>query len=220
MIYRPKHYYHGTWFKYPSRLSCSDVFVKSCMDLFVNILRHFLGILHYCDVIIGAIASQITSLMIISSTVYSSADQRKHLSSASLVLCAGNRLNDVTQCCFGAKWIQQVLWCDTWNLNYNEYLWKKVGSHIVDQKGIPMNQKLIHYHISHLIVTLRKVSKARDRCLVFQSLWHLAGVLKSLLPWRVQNITVKRPFQNPIPRVQVFEIWQKDGLQYLLFINY
>ena len=77
MIYRPKHYYHGAWFKYPSRLSCSDVFVKSCMDLFVNILRHFLGILHYCDVIIGAIASQITNVMIISSTVYSSADQRK-----------------------------------------------------------------------------------------------------------------------------------------------
>ena len=36
------------------------------------------------DVIMGAITSQITSLMIVYSTVYSGADQRKHQSSASL----------------------------------------------------------------------------------------------------------------------------------------
>ena len=35
----------------------------------------------------GAIASQITSLTIVYSTVYSDADQRKHQSSASLALC-------------------------------------------------------------------------------------------------------------------------------------
>ena len=39
----------------------------------------------------GAIASQITSLTIVYSTVYSDADQRKHQSSASLLgLCSGN----------------------------------------------------------------------------------------------------------------------------------
>ena len=42
------------------------------------------GILHYRDVIMTAIASQITSLTIVYSTVYSDADQRKHQSSASL----------------------------------------------------------------------------------------------------------------------------------------
>ena len=41
-------------------------------------------IIHYGDVIMGTIASQITSLTIIYSTVYSDADQRKHQSSASL----------------------------------------------------------------------------------------------------------------------------------------
>ena len=35
-------------------------------------------------------ASQITSLTIVYSTVYSGADQRKHQSSASLAICAGN----------------------------------------------------------------------------------------------------------------------------------
>ena len=38
---------------------------------------------HYSDVIMGVIASQITSLPIVYSTVYSGADQRKHQSSAS-----------------------------------------------------------------------------------------------------------------------------------------
>ena len=44
---------------------------------------------HYGDVIMGAIASQITSLTIVYSTVYSDADQRKHQSSASLAFVWG-----------------------------------------------------------------------------------------------------------------------------------
>ena len=44
---------------------------------------------HYSDVIMGAMASQITSLIIIYSTVYSGADQRKHQSSASLAFVWG-----------------------------------------------------------------------------------------------------------------------------------
>ena len=47
------------------------------------------AILHYSDVIISAKASQITSLTIVYSTVYSSADQRKHQSSASLASVRG-----------------------------------------------------------------------------------------------------------------------------------
>ena len=40
---------------------------------------------HYNDVIMSAMASQIPSLTIVYSTIYSGADQRKHQSSASLV---------------------------------------------------------------------------------------------------------------------------------------
>ena len=43
---------------------------------------------HYDDVIMGAIASHITSLIIVYSTVYSDADQRKHLRVTGL--CVGN----------------------------------------------------------------------------------------------------------------------------------
>ena len=44
---------------------------------------------HYDDVIMGAIASQITNLRIVYSTIYSDADQRKHQSSAPLAFVRG-----------------------------------------------------------------------------------------------------------------------------------
>ena len=48
-----------------------------------------IAIAHYNDVIMGAMASQITSLTIVYSTVYSSEDQRKNQSSASLAFVRG-----------------------------------------------------------------------------------------------------------------------------------
>ena len=44
---------------------------------------------HYNDVIMGMMASQITSLKIVFSAVYSDADQRKHQSSVSLAFVQG-----------------------------------------------------------------------------------------------------------------------------------
>ena len=48
---------------------------------------------HYSDVIMGAIASQITSLTVVYPTVYSNADIRKHQSSASLAFVLGIHIN-------------------------------------------------------------------------------------------------------------------------------
>ena len=45
--------------------------------------------MHYDDIIMGAMASQITNLTIVYSTIYSDADQRKHQSSASLAFVLG-----------------------------------------------------------------------------------------------------------------------------------
>ena len=44
---------------------------------------------HYCDAVMGTVASQITSLTIVYTTVYSDADQSKHQSSASLAFMWG-----------------------------------------------------------------------------------------------------------------------------------
>ena len=46
-------------------------------------------LVHYNAVMMGAIASQITSLTIVDSTVYSDADQRKRQSSTSLAFVRG-----------------------------------------------------------------------------------------------------------------------------------
>ena len=54
-----------------------------------TILRGARQYMHYKDVIMGTIASQITSLTIVYSTVYSDADQRKHQSSESLTFVRG-----------------------------------------------------------------------------------------------------------------------------------
>ena len=62
---------------------------------FWNLHKHgskccnFIVIIHYDDVIMGTIASQITSLTSVYLTVYSGADQSKHQSSASLAFVWG-----------------------------------------------------------------------------------------------------------------------------------
>ena len=48
-----------------------------------------ISLIHYIDVKVGTMASQITSLTIVYTTVYSSTDQRKHQSSASLAFVQG-----------------------------------------------------------------------------------------------------------------------------------
>ena len=62
---------------------------KNCFKSLPSPLIIIRGTDHYGDVIMDAIASQITSLTIVYSIVYSDADQRKHQSSASLAFVRG-----------------------------------------------------------------------------------------------------------------------------------
>ena len=65
---------------------------KPCIN---NMLLTSAYNVHYTDVIMGVIASQITSLTIVYSTVYSDADQRKYQSSASQAFVWGiHQIND------------------------------------------------------------------------------------------------------------------------------
>ena len=63
------------------RESASSAGSFSCHDIIM--------VIHYNDVIMTTIASQITSPMVVYSTVYSDPDQRKHQSSASLAFVWG-----------------------------------------------------------------------------------------------------------------------------------
>ena len=59
------------------------------ISLYAIWMQIYMSIIHYYNVIMGAMASRITSLTIVSSTVYSDADQSKHQSSASLAFERG-----------------------------------------------------------------------------------------------------------------------------------
>ena len=69
----------------PLLTSLGPIFINTS-HLYHQIVRY----LHYIDVIMSTTASQITSLAIVYSAVYSGADQRKHQSSASLAFVRGN----------------------------------------------------------------------------------------------------------------------------------
>ena len=92
-------------------------------------MQAFFGVTdHYIDVMMGLMASQITSLTLVYSTVYSGADQRKHQISASLAFVRGIHrgpvnsphkrpvtrkmfpFDDVIMC----KWSMQPMWQYHW----------------------------------------------------------------------------------------------------------
>ena len=98
------------------RVSCHNKHPKTVLKL--NNMYHSFHVaktsmavesysLHYSDIIMGTMASQITSLTIVCSTVYSGRDQRKHQSSASLAFVRGIH-----------RWLVNCLhkWPVTWNM--------------------------------------------------------------------------------------------------------
>ena len=78
---------------------------------------------HYDGVIMGAIASQITSLDIVYSTVYSGANQSIHQSSASLAFVWGIHRGFPAQMASNAEnvsiwWRHHAKWCAPWTINH------------------------------------------------------------------------------------------------------
>ena len=66
-----------------------DMIFIQCQNLKMQELIHVLKTFHYGDFIMNMMASQITSLTIVYSTVYSGSDQRKQQSSTSLAFVRG-----------------------------------------------------------------------------------------------------------------------------------
>ena len=68
-------------------MHCNTKYEK--VEVNVNCTVPRISTLHYNDIIMGAMAPQITSFAIVCSTEYSGADQRKYQSSASLAFVRG-----------------------------------------------------------------------------------------------------------------------------------
>ena len=62
---------------------------KTCQSIFFISINKETCWYHYCDIIMGVMVSEITSLTIVYLTIYSRTDQRKHLSSLSLAFVQG-----------------------------------------------------------------------------------------------------------------------------------
>ena len=110
-------------------------------DILVLIQTFQFNKMYYDDVIMGAIASQITSLAIVYSTAYSGADQRKHQSSASLAFVQGihrGPLNSphkwpVTRKMFPFDDVIIVFHDVFCKMVLKEYSWTKLLSNIFDE---------------------------------------------------------------------------------------
>ena len=85
--YQSPSYYSTNWDRLPGS---NKAHIMGIYVLVHRTARSTTEILfHYTDVVMSTIASQITSLTIVYSSVYSSADQRKYQSSASLAFVQG-----------------------------------------------------------------------------------------------------------------------------------
>ena len=156
-----------------------------------------LTIHHYNNIIMSTMASQITSLMIVYSTVYSGADQRKHQSSTSLAFVQGihrslvNSLHkwpvtrkmfpfdDIIMSCkaLTAIYLQDNIPHfpgDEWQAKYFNY-WKAVYHVTTDQRDW-QDTMMLHLRNSvriflgkSFMVNLRKMPKGKT-CFILDSL--------------------------------------------------
>ena len=119
---------------------------------------------HYNDVIMGAIASKITSLTIVYSTVYSDADQRKHQSSASLAFVRG-----IHRWPFGCGWWQMhphiiISINDNDNNNNdndnnnNDYWWQSQPKHFIFHKLVLLSKLCLYHKLKIVFVLSHKLS--------------------------------------------------------------
>ena len=78
-----------TWCCYPQWMYLQVTIIKIYLSYLSIYFSKHIPLYHYNDVVMGAIASQITSLTILFPTVYLDTDQRKHQSLPSLAFVCG-----------------------------------------------------------------------------------------------------------------------------------
>ena len=92
--YADRSKFNETYIDYERFLDYYNFKTKMCIFVFapmivLGLIGNVISIIHYDDVIMTTIASEITSLTIVYPTFYSGADQSKHQSSASLAFVWG-----------------------------------------------------------------------------------------------------------------------------------
>ena len=158
---------------------------------FLTHLFYIWHYLHYDDVTMNLMASQITSLTIVYSTVYSGGDQRKHQSSASLAFVRGfhrrpvksPRKGPVTRKMFP---FDDVIMFPPEDESFNNR----------DTDWLPTSWSLQGLYSLSSKASYHKISWSLDATRfgfrLFKSLWHLTGTSTAALSSCLSNVRAMR----------------------------
>ena len=143
---------HGWWVDSPKQ-GASDTEKVACYSASYNTN-------HYNDIIMGVVASQITSLAIVFSTVYSDADQRQHQSHASLAFVQGIHREPVNSL---HKWP-------------------------VTQKMFPFDDVIVDYYpnprsITTCLCTVHILKQIKRMVIVDVKLWYYLQFIRDMVSW-------------------------------------
>ena len=127
-----------------SILKFHKLFCYRSINTFEWSLATHICVVYYSDVIMGTIASQITRLTIVYSTVYSDADQRKHQSSPSLAFVRVIHRSPVNSPRKGPVTRKMFPLDDV----IMEYAMKQTSAKLLSVGSIPMHLKKYRWKIS------------------------------------------------------------------------
>ena len=147
---------------------------------------------HYGDVVMGTMASQIASLTIVYSTVYSGADQRKHQSSASLAFVPGIHRGPVN---FPLKWpvTRKMFPFDDVIMIYPDYNMTKQHciKRILGKICFKIERRRLHCDVTHLflttgVVALHIPSWGLHSYGITNHLKHVLSIVTPATAWRLE----------------------------------
>ena len=119
---------------------------------------------HYDDVIMSMMASQITSLTIVYSTVYSGADQSKHQSSASLAFVWGIHRGLVRGKCFHLMTSSCLILKRSLLLRFGKVICSKFNCWYLFRKSIAYNVCVLYVVLLYSLPVLHDYHFSRNTC--------------------------------------------------------
>ena len=157
--------------------------------------------LHYDDVMMGTKASQITSLMIVYSIVYSDADQGKHQSSASLTFVRGIHRGTVNS---PHKWsvTRKILPFDDVIMALDTYFWRLNLLNVSWALGINLSMGSANESQRYIVASSHIGWDHRQNDLWTSMVWPLRLSLWQLAGFHYENL-----------RCQWWQIWHHASCQ-------
>ena len=157
--------------------------------------------IHYCDVMMDTKASQITSLAIVYSTVYSDADKRRHQSSVSLAFVWGIHRWPVNS---PHKWqlTRKMFPFDfVIMLKYSNKIWKHQSAEILSAVSIEYRKHLFRYSHTSFFITVKVLFQTNHKIKLevhslcnAMTLWDIANQMDVVL-FIAEHVLITMPLE-------------------------